>query len=878
MSKEQISLKAIDDLIKHLDNEGDLESSKFLMAVRSHYGDDKELHTKQSIPTENILKSIVGDNRVPDSYFVSLKSLVNATLTNLFNKKLTPYHLNIDHRNNFSLSQSIVAPKHPGARTPLGQSERTGFKTSELMFNLPREIHEQFKVHLKNIKDQEEELSLKLEEIFEAENGLIKEKNSTAHEISKVQKDTLNKIEKLRNTFALNNSAFKDEISQLKNVIASTQNEYSKFLNQNKFDTDSLLKMRQNYENSVRGNSNQFELLFNKLTTLYSTASANEEDFIKRKTIQDEQSKTKELRLEKISESQIRQQKELNTQARQLTIAKRNYKAQLDIEFKQKIDELNSTNFSLEEERAKVESELNDIQDKKYAEELIIQKKKELLYSDEKEKLQAIRIRETEVLDKLNDTLTINSSLEELLRETNGFLSGIRKIYEEKVNEQKSDYKSFKLRIQELENESLRFCQMLRSNEKRNMETSIKLQKSLEKQLKEQLVFVKNLEKNQKEKIHEYHDYIKGNQKSTRASQQEEKSQRDLMLKNLINYEKRLFEIGEAFEGLSESFQKDTGRQKITILPEEPNSSIEFTTDIVRLEWKNAIKQRIEKSNVQPGSTIGISRNNFIEKWGEWVSIPSGSFQMRNKNVRKSTALISATIKQPINIKKYPVTNIEFFQFVNETDYITDAEKGVTAIVYRPGVMSAINSPDNLSNENHPWPSFSPNDQAYWLCPKGRDEPIYEKQFHPVTQVTWNDARAYCQWKSEVTGSIIRLPTEIEWEFAFRNLGNLGPGQFPWQSNEIPNYCNTEEAQRFDTTSVDEFPYHDLTAGVQDMLGNVQEWVMDGINLKSESNKRIACGGSFVNTLKELNHCQKSLFQSQYCSNYIGFRVAWESD
>lgn len=88
---------------------------------------------------------------------------------------------------------------------------------------------------------------------------------------------------------------------------------------------------------------------------------------------------------------------------------------------------------------------------------------------------------------------------------------------------------------------------------------------------------------------------------------------------------------------------------------------------------------------------------------------------------------------------------------------------------------------------------------------------------HPVSQVSWQDAAAYCQWRDA------RLPTEAEWEYAAR-----GPQAFmyPWGNDKSAAAANVGNA--FDTTlPVGIFPAAASPFGLQDMAGNVWEWVAD---------------------------------------------------
>jgi formylglycine-generating enzyme required for sulfatase activity len=160
----------------------------------------------------------------------------------------------------------------------------------------------------------------------------------------------------------------------------------------------------------------------------------------------------------------------------------------------------------------------------------------------------------------------------------------------------------------------------------------------------------------------------------------------------------------------------------------------------------------------------------------------------------------------------------------------------------------------------------------YW--PEGRPEP--GKENHPVANVSWQDAAAYCAWAGG------RLPAEAEWERAARGLAE--GAKYPWGEAEP-----TDKLARFNRLDgpgdVCQFPNNYF--GLCDMAGNVWEWTADWYEREyyagapernpkgpAQGQYRVLRGGSWADVEKYLTCAYRSFARPGERSPNIGFRCA----
>ena len=181
---------------------------------------------------------------------------------------------------------------------------------------------------------------------------------------------------------------------------------------------------------------------------------------------------------------------------------------------------------------------------------------------------------------------------------------------------------------------------------------------------------------------------------------------------------------------------------------------------------------------------------------------------------------------------------------------------------------------------------------------------------YPVVGVTWEQANAFCAWRTERMKKRLgenyrneqpfRLPTEAEWEYAARGRTQ---NEFPWShekagdgkglffANYMPNEGDFTKDGNIITSRVGVYPAN--TNGLYDMAGNVAEWTstlytaagieaMNNINPQLKYNAAIedpyrlkrksVRGGSWKDPESHIRSAWRSAEYQNQPRSYIGFR------
>lgn len=247
------------------------------------------------------------------------------------------------------------------------------------------------------------------------------------------------------------------------------------------------------------------------------------------------------------------------------------------------------------------------------------------------------------------------------------------------------------------------------------------------------------------------------------------------------------------------------------------------------------------------GRAVQHDRRIHAKSGIELIRIPAGPFLYGSSDSDKM-ALDREKPQRTVDLPEYwigrnPVTNAQFARFVQAANYRTTAE---------------------IKGQGRAWTGSKWDwvKGADWRHPSGPESSIAGKNDHPVVQVSWDDAQAFCAWAG------LTLPTEEQWEKASRGAdGRI----WPWgDDTPTDRHCNFNMNVK-DTTPVGRYsPRGDGPYGCVDMAGNVWEWTGSWYEIDKT---RALRGGSWVNLVQLTRAAYRLVVTPDLWFNGVGFRV-----
>jgi formylglycine-generating enzyme required for sulfatase activity len=268
----------------------------------------------------------------------------------------------------------------------------------------------------------------------------------------------------------------------------------------------------------------------------------------------------------------------------------------------------------------------------------------------------------------------------------------------------------------------------------------------------------------------------------------------------------------------------------------------------------------------------------------EMVVVPPGAFTMgspANERYRDRAEGPQhvVTLKRAFAVGKYEVTVDDFAAFADETKHRGGSEcwtieKGIEGV-----------------RKSRSW----------------RNPAYPQTGTHPVSCMSWDDAKAYVAWLANKTGRPYRLLSEAEWEYAARARTEPGPAPrylFGDDDKEVCQHGNVADqsarkarslaATRYFLPCDDGYPVASPVGsflsngfGLYDMLGNVWEWVEDCWNtsyrgapvdgtawLRGDCRNRVLRGGAWDDYQKYLRAAMRYYADGTDDRGIMGLRVA----
>ncbi len=277
-------------------------------------------------------------------------------------------------------------------------------------------------------------------------------------------------------------------------------------------------------------------------------------------------------------------------------------------------------------------------------------------------------------------------------------------------------------------------------------------------------------------------------------------------------------------------------------------------------------------ATVKPLSEVGDIRQFELPSGAkvEMVYVEDGSFMMGSESdeAESDEEPVHEVSLDSFWIDRTEVTNAQFAAFVVATGRETTAEQEGGGYGYQGSDWEYIEGAD-------------------WRHPQGPGSDLNSLDTHPVVQVSWDDADAFCEWRDA------RLPTEIEWEKTARGddlriypWGDVFDGTklnfcdsncpFGWKDDSVGDGYQL-------TAPVGVYPAGASPYNALDMAGNVWEWTgswYDAYSGNSDNNDdygikyKVLRGGSWIINQSLARVSDRDRNTHEYRNVYVGFRCA----
>jgi formylglycine-generating enzyme required for sulfatase activity len=242
----------------------------------------------------------------------------------------------------------------------------------------------------------------------------------------------------------------------------------------------------------------------------------------------------------------------------------------------------------------------------------------------------------------------------------------------------------------------------------------------------------------------------------------------------------------------------------------------------------------------QPGETYTEPHTGARLLW-----IPVGGFAMGSKEISTNEQPVHRIRLSPFRLAETPVSNRQYALFLETGDH---------------------------------------REPQYW-----RDRRFSDPE-QPVVGVSWEDATAYCDWLTRLSGLPVTLPSEAQWEYAARGDDRR---RYPWggQRPDQELACFKQNREKGRPDPVGSHPKGRGPFGALDQAGNVREWCLDTWDDKAYDNRktaepldpvvtsgdtarRVLRGGSWHSPARSLQAAYRDRLLAWYRLGVVGFRVA----